>query len=238
MTITKENIGEFQQLLKDKTANEIIDWAFSYFGTDNIALASSMSIEDQAITHIMLNADKNARIFTIDTGRLPEETHSVMNKTCLQYSFSYELLFPNADKVIDMVSKYGNNLFYDSVENRKLCCNIRKVDLLKKKLSTLKAWITGLRSEQSVTRTDMQVIEWDEGNNIVKLNPIINWTEKETWDYIKKNGIPYNTLYNKGYTSIGCAPCTRAIKEGEDIRAGRWWWENPEQKECGLHSKK
>lgn len=237
MGITKEKVLELQSELENKTAQEVIQWAFEFFGTENIALASSLSIEDQAITEIMLSADKSARIFSIDTGRLPQETYSVMDKTTMQYNFHYEVMFPDAKEVTDMVSKYGNNLFYESVENRKLCCQIRKVNLLKHKLSTLDAWITGLRREQSVTRTDMKVIEWDEGNNLAKINPLINWTEEDTWGYIKSKSIPYSALYKKGYTSIGCAPCTRAIEEGEDVRAGRWWWEDPKHKECGLHIK-
>jgi phosphoadenosine phosphosulfate reductase len=145
--------------------------------------------------------------------------------------------FPDAGRVEEMVNTKGINLFFESVENRKLCCNIRKIEPLKRAFAGLDVWICGLRREQSVTRQDMQLIEWDKGNSIIKLNPLIDWTEEEVRKYIKDHGIPYNPLHDKGYPSIGCQPCTRAIFPGEDIRAGRWWWENPDTKECGLHKK-
>jgi phosphoadenosine phosphosulfate reductase len=147
------------------------------------------------------------------------------------------IYFPDADQVEEMVNTKGINLFFESVENRKLCCNLRKIQPLKRAFEGLEVWICGLRSEQSVTRQNMQKIEWDEANRIIKLNPLIDWTEEETKEFIKANGIPYNPLHDKGYPSIGCQPCTRAIFAGEDIRAGRWWWENPDTKECGLHKR-
>ncbi|MFH1367672.1 MAG: phosphoadenylyl-sulfate reductase, partial [Elusimicrobiota bacterium] len=146
-----------------------------------------------------------------------------------------ETLFPEKSAVEKMQNDYGPNLFYDGIEKRKMCCRIRKVEPLKKKLSTLKAWICGLRREQSVTRTAVEKIERDEVFKLYKINPLIDWTESMVWKYIKENNVPYNKLHDRGYPSIGCAPCTRAVKPGEDIRAGRWWWENPEHKECGLH---
>jgi phosphoadenosine phosphosulfate reductase len=146
-----------------------------------------------------------------------------------------QVYFPNADNVERMVNTKGINLFYESIENRKECCNIRKIEPLKRAFKGLDAWICGLRKSQSVTRADMNLVEWDANNNLIKINPIINWSNHDVLDFISLNKIPYNVLHDKGFPSIGCQPCTRAVKPGEDIRAGRWWWENPEQKECGLH---
>ena len=204
---------------------------------ESIALASSLRIEDQVITDMIMKVCPEIRIFTLDTGRLFQETYDVMEKTFFKYKKEIEVLFPDREAVESMVREHGPNLFYYSIDNRKLCCRIRKVDLLKGKLATLDAWISGIRSEQSVTRVDIDKIEWDEGNGLVKLNPLADWSEDDAWQYIRENNVPYNELHEKGLPSIGCAPCTRAIKEGEDIRAGRWWWEHPEHKECGLHIK-
>ncbi|MBK8806102.1 MAG: phosphoadenylyl-sulfate reductase [Bacteroidales bacterium] len=234
----KSDISSVLEVLNGKSANEIIKWIFDTIGVENVALASSLGIEDQVLTDLVLKQNDKARIFTLDTGRLPQETYSAMDKTMMHYNFKYEVLFPDRDKVEKMVSEYGANLFYESIEKRKLCCDVRKVDILKKKLSTLKAWICGLRKEQSVTRTNINVVEWDEANNLLKFNPLIDWNEADVWNYLKKENVPYNKLFDKGYTSIGCAPCTRAIEKGEDLRAGRWWWEDPMHKECGLHVKK
>jgi phosphoadenosine phosphosulfate reductase len=150
----------------------------------------------------------------------------------------YEIFFPETPEVEKMVNLYGPNLFYESVENRKKCCFVRKVKPLQRVISTLGVWITGLRKDQAVTRGAIEKIEWDETNGLIKLNPLADWSEEQVWEYIKRNDIPYNRLHDRGFPSIGCAPCTREVKPGEDIRAGRWWWENPEQKECGLHNRK
>jgi len=179
--------------------------------------------------------DKNTQIFTLDTGRLFPETYSLIERTNNKYKTKIQIFFPDYHEVEQMVHEKGINLFYDSVENRKLCCSIRKTQPLQRALKNAEAWICGLRKEQSVTRQDLDVIEWDANNDLLKINPLINWTEKQVWDYIKTNHIPYNKLHDKGFPSIGCQPCTRAIEPGEDIRSGRWWWENPEHKECGLH---
>jgi phosphoadenosine phosphosulfate reductase len=145
------------------------------------------------------------------------------------------VFFPQPDAVQSMVAEHGMNLFYHSVENRKLCCGVRKMEPLRRALSGLDAWVTGLRREQSVTRTAVHKIEWDEGNKLVKVNPLVEWTQDDVWKYIRENNVPYNALHDRGYPSIGCAPCTRAVQPGEHERAGRWWWEHPETKECGLH---
>ena len=169
---------------------------------DKIALASSLSIEDQVLTDMLLSISKEAKIFTIDTGRLPAETYDVLDKTNLQYNVKIDVYFPNNNNVERMVKTKGINLFYESVENRKECCNIRKIEPLKRALSGLDAWICGLRREQSVTRTNMKLIEFDEGNNLLKINPLIDWTEEMVWEYIKKHSVPYNTLHKKNYKRL------------------------------------
>jgi phosphoadenosine phosphosulfate reductase len=202
-----------------------------------IALSSSLSIEDQALTHLVCGIDKSTKIFTLDTGRLFPETYDLIHRTNQKYDIKLQVYFPNAERVEEMVNTKGINLFYESIENRKLCCNIRKIEPLKRAFIGLDVWICGLRHEQSVTRNTMQKVEWDEANGLIKLNPLIDWSETQVWDYIKINKIPYNPLHDKGFPSIGCLPCTRAIMTGEDVRAGRWWWENPDTKECGLHKR-
>lgn len=202
---------------------------------NKIVFSSSLGAEDQIITHMIAQSGSAIRIFTIDTGRLFYETYDLLERTKSKYQIPIEIYFPDAAEVEEMVNKKGANLFYESIENRKLCCSIRKINPLKRALKGAKVWITGIRKEQSVTRTDMQMFEWDKNHDILKYNPLINWTEEEVWKYIRKNKIPYNILHDKGYLSIGCAPCTRAIEKGEPSRNGRWWWENPETRECGLH---
>ncbi len=202
-----------------------------------IALASSLGAEDQVLTHMIAGIDKSIKIFTLDTGRLFPETYDLIEKTNSRYKINIEVYFPNADKVQQMVNTQGINLFYYSIENRKTCCHIRKIEPLKRAFSGLKVWICGLRKYQSVTRTNNQLVEYDEQNNLLKINPLINWTEEQVWNFIKSNRIPYNALHDQGFPSIGCQPCTRAIMPGEDVRSGRWWWERPEEKECGLHVK-
>ena len=202
-----------------------------------IALASSLGLEDQVLTDMVIKIDPEVKIFTLDTGRLFPETIDLIHNTSKRYGIKLEVYFPEHEEVEKMVNDKGINLFYESIENRKECCHIRKVNPLKRAFHGLEAWICGLRSEQSITRAGLQLTEWDEQNQLIKINPLINWTEKMLWDYIKQHKVPYNTLHDNGFPSIGCQPCTRAILAGEDIRAGRWWWENPENKECGLHSR-
>ncbi|MBN2347775.1 MAG: phosphoadenylyl-sulfate reductase [Bacteroidales bacterium] len=201
-----------------------------------IVLGSSLGPEDQVITHMMINIDKEARIFTLDTGRLFPETYELLDKTEKRYGKKIEVFFPDNHQVEEMVQKKGINLFYESVKNRKQCCNIRKVVPSKRALSGMDVWINGIRKDQTVSRFFNQMVEWDEHNALIKLNPLLNWTEKDVWQYVKENNIPYNALHDKGFPSIGCQPCTRAVKPDEDVRAGRWWWEQPEHKECGLHN--
>jgi phosphoadenosine phosphosulfate reductase len=201
-----------------------------------IALASSFSLEDAVLIDMLMKVRKDARVFALDTGRLNNETYECAEALRRKYGVKIEWYFPHHDAVEKLEREKGLFSFRESVENRKECCHIRKVVPLARALEGLDAWITGLRREQSVTRTDVSVAEKDETHGgIVKINPLAAWTLDNLWDYAKKNKVPYNKLYDQGYASIGCAPCTRAIKPGEDQRAGRWWWENPEHKECGLH---
>ncbi len=201
------------------------------------ALASSFSIEDMVLTDAIVRHAPGINIFTLDTGRLPAETYVLMQKTHEKYGGVVDVYAPDCGVLAEYVQAHGPNAFYDSVEQRKECCRIRKLEPLNRALNGRAAWITGLRREQSVTRTDTQHKEWDEAHGMYKFNPLLDWTEQETWAYIRRYDVPFNELHEKGYPSIGCAPCTRAVAEGEDIRAGRWWWENPETKECGLHVK-
>ena len=204
---------------------------------DNVALSSSFGAEDQVLTDMLLKINKNANIFTLDTGRLPYETYDVMDATNLKYGIKVNVFFPSNEDVEALYQTQGINGFYESVDNRKKCCFVRKMAPLKRALKNVDIWITGLRSSQSVTRESMQLFEFDEANNVLKVNPLLHWSQEEIWEYITQNKVPFNKLHKLGYPSIGCAPCTRAVKEGEDIRSGRWWWENPEHKECGLHLK-
>lgn len=233
----KSKIEALQTEFADKGPQEILEWALGEFGSSSIGLASSFSIEDQVITDMLLKLDKNAQIFTLDTGRLHQSSYDVIELNRRKYDISIEMLFPDSQHVEKMLRENGPNLFFESLEKRKLCCSIRKVEPLKEKLSTLKAWITGLRREQSEARSDIKVIEWDENFNLLKINPLFDWEEVDVWDYIRANRVPYNKLYDCGYASIGCAPCSRPIRKGDDARSGRWWWESTEKKECGLHLK-
>ena len=203
----------------------------------NVALSSSLGAEDQVLTDMIFKIDKNSKVFTLDTGRLHSETYKVMDETNLKYGVKLEVFFPKFEDVEKLYLTQGVNGHFESIDNRKNCCNIRKIEPLKRALKGVDIWITGLRASQSVTRIKLPIIEWDENFKVIKLNPLINWSEDDVWEYIKANKVPYNKLHDQGYPSIGCEPCTRAIKAGEDIRAGRWWWEDPEHKECGLHKK-
>ncbi len=220
--------------LKNKTSEEILRYFIQEY-KGKVAFATSLGIEDQAITDMIIKLDKTTKIFTLDTGRIFPETYEVIEKTNKKYDIKIEVYFPDNKQVEEMVNAKGVNLFYENVENRKMCCNIRKTIPLKRALENVDVWVTGIRKDQSITRFYTPLVEWDDSHQVMKVNPLLKWTEKDTWKYIKENGVPYNKLHDNGFTSIGCQPCTRAIEPGEDIRAGRWWWEAPEQKECGLH---
>lgn len=231
-----EDISSLNNELKDANPQEIIKNVVDRFN-QKIALSSSMGAEDQVLTDMLLKIEPNARIFTLDTGRLFAETYDLIDRTSRKYKKKIEVLFPDYKRVEAMVNTKGINLFYDSIQNRKECCHIRKIEPLQRAFAGLDAWICGLRASQAVTRKDIDVIEWDANNKLVKVNPLARWTEEQVWEYIHANRVPYNVLHEKGFPSIGCQPCTRAVAEGEDVRAGRWWWENPDTKECGLHKR-
>ena len=207
--------------------------------TDNfpgqITFSSSFSFEDQVISHDILTNQLPVSIFTLDTGRLFAETYSVWNSTNERYNTHIKAYYPRHDLLETFIEEKGPNSFYESVANRKSCCHIRKVEPLQRALAGNKVWVTGLRAEHSTTRHDLPQVEWDEINRVIKYHPILNWTTEQVSDYIKQYNIPYNPLHDRGFVSIGCAPCTRAIRPGEDFRAGRWWWEDADKKECGLH---
>lgn len=229
-------VKRLNEELKEKSAQEIVTYFLKEY-EGNLALATSLGAEDQVLTDMIMKVDKSARIFTLDTGRLFPETYKVIDETSKKYGITLEVFFPDNLQVEKMVNEKGINLFYESIENRKLCCQIRKILPLKRALKDVDIWVTGIRKDQSITRFYTPLIEWDNANKVIKVNPLLKWTEKDTWNYIKDNNVPYNKLHDKGFASIGCSPCTRAIDSGEDIRAGRWWWEDPEHKECGLHVK-
>lgn len=219
------------------TAGEIIEKALGLFG-NKITFATSLGAEDQVITFLISKTDKNANIITLDTGRVFPETYDLLHRTINRYGINIKSFYPDTQQVEEMVNTKGINLFYESIENRKLCCHVRKIVPLRRALTGMDAWITGLRREQSVTRTDLKIVEWDAANGLIKINPLLEWSESQVWEYIKQHDIPYNKLHDQGFPSIGCQPCTRSIEKGEDLRAGRWWWEMPDSKECGLHGKK
>jgi len=200
-----------------------------------VTFSTSFSFEDQVVTHQIVSQELPINIFTLDTGRLFPETYSVWNRTIERYNTTIQAYYPNAQSLQEFVSEKGPNAFYESVENRKGCCFIRKVEPLKRALAGNEIWVTGLRTEHSPDRQDLQAIEWDESNQVIKYHPLLHWTTEDVKKYINQYNIPYNPLHDRGFVSIGCAPCTRAIKPGEDFRAGRWWWEDTSKKECGLH---
>jgi phosphoadenosine phosphosulfate reductase len=200
-----------------------------------LVFSTSFSYEDQVITDYISGLSFPVSIFTLDTGRLFPETYSTWSRTLERYQVPITAYYPDAERLQEFVRSYGPNSFYESVENRKQCCNIRKVEPLKKALAGNAVWVTGLRAEHSPNRSDMTILEWDEVNQIIKYNPLLHWTTEEVRQYIDQYNVPYNVLHDRGFVSIGCAPCTRAVKTGEDFRAGRWWWEDASKKECGLH---
>jgi phosphoadenosine phosphosulfate reductase len=200
-----------------------------------VTFSTSFSYEDQVITHDILSNNFPVKIFTLDTGRLFTETYSVWSSTNEKYNTKIKAYYPNETALQEFVEAKGPNSFYESVDNRKQCCFIRKVEPLKRALAGNAIWITGLRTEHSADRTNLPIIEWDEANQVIKYHPLLHWTTEEVKKYIAENHVPYNPLHDKGFVSIGCAPCTRAVKPGEDFRAGRWWWEDADKKECGLH---
>lgn len=232
-----KEIDKLNSRFKDASPMEVIKYFLKEF-KGKTGFGTSMGAEDQVLTGMIADIDPEAYIFTLDTGRLFNETYKLISKTMKTYPVKINIFFPDKGKVENMVNKFGIDLFYDSVEKRELCCYNRKVVPSKRAFSGIDAWICGIRREQSVSRYATRAVEWDDKNNLIKVNPLCNWTEKQVWSYIRKFNVPYNSLHDQGYPSISCQPCTRAVETGEDARAGRWWWEKPEKKECGLHSPK
>ena len=234
--LAREDWGTKSEELERLSAEDLLRWALETF-QPRIALASSLQAEESVLIDLMHRLrGSDFRVFTLDTGRLNQETYDCMDALRERYGIKIDVFFPAAERVEKMVKEHGLNLFYKSAELRKSCCGIRKVEPLSRALKNLDAWMTGLRREQAVTRGGVQKVEIDRDHGgIDKINPLADWSQKQVWNYIAAHEVPYNKLHDLGYPSIGCAPCTRAIKPWEDIRAGRWWWEQPETKECGLH---
>lgn len=220
------------QNLETASPSEILAWAFEKYG-ESFAIATSFQKEGMVILDLASQITPRPRVFTLDTCRLPAETHQMIETVRERYGIDTEIVLPDAADVREMVSVGGENLFYRSVESRRLCCDVRKVRPLERKLSTLQAWATGIRRDQSETRARTPKVDWFA--TPVKINPLANWTAAQVEEYTRANGVPVHRLYARGYTSIGCAPCTRAVEPGEDLRAGRWWWEQDAGKECGIH---
>lgn len=227
-------VNELQIELKGKEIAEQLRILVNRFPNE-VVFSTSFGLEDQAITYFIASDKLPVKIFTLDTGRIFPETYSTWSRTVEKYNLHIAAYYPNALVLQDFITEKGPNSFYESVDNRKQCCHIRKVEPLQRALKGNKVWITGIRAEQSNNRHDMPMVEWDEVNQIIKFHPLLNWTWGQVKQYVSRNDVPYNPLHDKGFVSIGCAPCTRAVKPGEDFRAGRWWWEDSTKKECGLH---
>ena len=228
--------SEYQHELNGLDAEGILKWTSERFGS-RVAMATSFGAEDQVLTDLWAGSGTPARLFTLDTGRIFEETYHVMHATMKRYGLRCDVYAPDAGELARLVEADGPDLFYESVEKRKACCAVRKTNPLSRALADLDAWIVGLRRDQSVTRTETESIEWDEAHGLYKICPLYDWTEDQVWAYIREHAVPYNALHDRGFRSIGCAPCTRAVAPGEDVRSGRWWWELPEHRECGLHNR-
>ncbi|MSO20579.1 MAG: phosphoadenylyl-sulfate reductase [Acidobacteria bacterium] len=235
MPLTQDEVTRLAAQFEGQTAADVLRWALEKFHP-RLALSNSLQTEDMVVQDIAWRIEKGLKVFTLDTGRVHQETYDMIDRVRDQYGIRMDVLFPDATEVQGMVDAKGMNLFYESLENRHECCGIRKVKPLGKKLATLDAWITGLRRDQWASRGNVQKIEIDAANGgIIKLNPIADWTREMLDEYVAKNRVPRHALYSKGFTSIGCLPCTRATQPGENPRAGRWWWEDDGKKECGLH---
>ncbi|MGN0003382.1 MAG: phosphoadenylyl-sulfate reductase [Sphingobacterium composti] len=221
--------------LQDLDAKQIVQYITDNYGSRAV-FSTSFGIEDQVLTHLIAEVGAKVDVFTLETGRLFPETYYVWNRTLERYKLPIKAYYPQAILVEEMVTKKGPSSFYESVENRKECCFIRKIEPLKRAIQGYEIWITGIRAEQSANREDMDFIEWDEGNQIIKIHPLFHWTLNDVESHLKQFNVPYNPLHDKGFPSIGCQPCTRAVAPGEDFRAGRWWWEDKSKKECGLHA--
>ncbi len=235
MKISDEEVKRLNDEFEGSSPREVLEWASRNLGS-GVALATSFQLQGMALLDMLVRTDPRARIFTLDTGRLPSQTYELMDRVRDRYGVNVEVLFPDKAEVEEMVARHGVNLFYKSVENRRLCCQVRKTNPLNGFLRTLDAWISSIRADQTEQRAGARKFEIDYlHGRMLKINPILDWTIERVWDYVRENDVPYNELHDMGYPSIGCAPCTRAVKEGDDPRAGRWWWERGSDKECGIH---
>lgn len=235
MSLIKEEVQELAEQFERQSAQEVLSWALERYHP-RIALSNSLQTEDMVVLDMAWRIQPQVRVFTLDTGRLHQETYDMMDRVRDHYGIPLEVLFPDAAEVKAMVEAKGLNLFYESVENRHQCCGVRKVNPLQKQLAGLDAWVTGLRRDQWASRSNIQKVEVDAANGgILKWNPIADWTQEQLDEYVRVHRVPRHALYSKGFTSIGCLPCTRPTRPGENPRAGRWWWEQDMQKECGLH---
>ncbi len=232
--MSKDRVLRAAEALRGKPAEEVLRFAAGELGGP-VKLASSFGVEDVVLIDLARKVAPSLAIFTLDTGRLPEETFEVMERVRYRYEVELEVHAPEAAAVEALTRAKGFYSFRDSIDGRRECCRIRKVEPLRRALAGCAGWVTGLRREQSPTRAGTAALEWDEAHGLAKVSPLVEWTEADVWAYVKANKVPYNKLHDRGYPSIGCAPCTRAVSPGEDVRAGRWWWENPDSKECGLH---
>jgi len=228
-----EHLSELQKIFAERSLEDALHDTADLF-PGKVKFSSSLGQEDQVLTDIIARHNIPVSIFTIDTGRLFNEVYDTLEKTRARYTITIDVFFPQTESVQQMVSAHGVNLFYESVENRQTCCGVRKVEPLNRALQNTSVWITGLRASQTDLRKNIPLVEWLPDKKLYKINPLLHWSFNEVVDYLKKYSVPYNPLHDKGFISIGCAPCTRAIEPGEDPRAGRWWWETS-QKECGLH---
>ena len=229
-----EKINGWNERFMNSEPAEVLDFFIRRY-PNRVAFSTSMGAEDQVILDILCKGGLPVKVFTLDTGRLFPETYDLIDKTSLHYGIRIDTYFPDREPIENMVKSKGINLFYDSVENRKLCCHNRKIEPLIRALSGMDAWITGIRKEQTLSRFEAKLVEWDDIHNLLKINPLVKWSEKKVWEYIHLHHVPYNPLHEKGFPSIGCQPCTRAVQPGDDPRSGRWWWEDEGHKECGLH---
>ena len=232
---TAEKLAEINERLESATPQDVLLWAHEELGGD-VALMSSFGLEDMALLDMFWRITPGARVMTLDTLRLPTETYTLFDQASARYGIKIEAFYPDMDEVREMVEERGYNLFYKGVDERMTCCRVRKVEPLGRALDSVDGWITGLRRDQGMDRGSIRIVDWDAAHNAYKISPLANWTFDQVREYIDEFSVPYNELHDKGFPSLGCAPCTRAVRPGEDARAGRWWWESdPDAKECGLH---
>ncbi len=229
------DIKERNVELNDQSATGIIAWIYETFSVGEVKLSTSFGAEGVVLIDLLTQAVKEPRVFTIDTGRNFQETYDLWQEVIARYKIAIEAYYPDPADIATLVNRAGPNLFYESVENRKQCCHVRKVKPLQAALADAKVWISGLRRQQGDTRNDLDIISWVEAHQVYKICPLANWFESNVWDYVRNNNVPYNKLHDQGFPTIGCAPCTRPVRPAEDMRAGRWWWETSEKKECGIH---